>query len=66
MHRLRTRHGFNVIYSDRSVFAALPVLQALRRNEVVGMQIDPVGPVAGRAGDRVLRPPGAVPARARS
>jgi phosphatidylinositol dimannoside acyltransferase len=43
IHRLRTRHGVNVIYSDRSVFASLPVLQALRRNEVVGMQIDPWG-----------------------
>jgi lauroyl/myristoyl acyltransferase len=43
VHRLRTRHGVNVIYSDRSMFAGLPVLQALRRNEVVGMQIDPWG-----------------------
>jgi lauroyl/myristoyl acyltransferase len=43
MHRVRTRHGVNVIYSDQSVFAALPVLQALRRDEVVGMQIDPWG-----------------------
>jgi KDO2-lipid IV(A) lauroyltransferase len=47
VHRLRTRHGVNVIYSDRSVFAALPVLQALRRHEVVGMQIDPWGPSPG-------------------
>jgi KDO2-lipid IV(A) lauroyltransferase len=52
MHRLRTRHGVNVIYSDRSVFAALPVLQALRRHEVVGMQIDPwTGPAGGYAID---------------
>jgi KDO2-lipid IV(A) lauroyltransferase len=43
IHRLRTRHGVNVIYSDRSLFAGLPVLQALRRNEVVGMQMDPWG-----------------------
>jgi phosphatidylinositol dimannoside acyltransferase len=43
IHRLRTRHGVNVIYSDHSVFASLPVLQALRRNEVIGMQIDPWG-----------------------
>src|SRR5581483_1838748 len=49
VHRLRTRHGVNVIYSDRSVFAALPVLQALRRNEIVGMQIDPwTGPAGGQ------------------
>jgi lauroyl/myristoyl acyltransferase len=43
VHRFRTRHGVRVIYSDRSVFAALPILQALRRGEVVGMQIDPWG-----------------------
>src|SRR5262249_55173684 len=30
MHRLRTRYGFKVIYSGRSVFDALPLLQALR------------------------------------
>jgi lauroyl/myristoyl acyltransferase len=47
IHRLRTRHGVNVIYSDRSVFAGLPVLQALRRHEVVGMQIDPWGQPQG-------------------
>jgi KDO2-lipid IV(A) lauroyltransferase len=47
VHRLRTRHGVNVIYSDRSVFAALPILQALRRNEVVGMQLDPWGALRG-------------------
>jgi KDO2-lipid IV(A) lauroyltransferase len=43
-HALRTRHGTRVIYSDRSVFAALPILQALRRDEIVGMQLDPWGP----------------------
>jgi hypothetical protein len=47
VHRLRTRHGVNVIYSDRSVFASVPVLQALRRNEVIGMQIDPWGQPQG-------------------
>jgi lauroyl/myristoyl acyltransferase len=47
MHRLRTRYGFNIIYSGRSVFAALPLLQALRRDEVVGLQIDPWGPLPG-------------------
>ncbi len=51
IHRLRSRHGVNVIYSDRSVFAGLPVLQALRRNEVVGMQIDPWG---GSQGTRAI------------
>src|SRR4030095_14985481 len=43
MHRLRTRFGFNIIYSGRSIFTALPIRQALHRNEVVGMQIDPWG-----------------------
>jgi phosphatidylinositol dimannoside acyltransferase len=47
MHRLRTRYGFNVIYSGRSVLGALPLLQALRRDEVVGLQIDPWGPLPG-------------------
>lgn len=47
IHRLRTRHGVNVIYSDGSVFAGLRVLQALRRNEVIGMQIDPWGQPQG-------------------
>lgn len=47
MHSMRTRHGFNVIYSDRSLFAGLPIVQALRRHEVVGMQIEPWGPLAG-------------------
>jgi len=47
VHSLRTRHGINVIYSDRSVFAALPILQALRRHEIVGMQLDPWGPAPG-------------------
>jgi lauroyl/myristoyl acyltransferase len=50
MHRLRTRYGFNVIYSGRSVFGALPLLQALRRDEVVGLQIDPWDPVPGAEG----------------
>jgi lauroyl/myristoyl acyltransferase len=47
MHSVRTRHGFKVIYSDRSVFTGLPILQALRRHEVVGMQIEPWGPQPG-------------------
>ena len=44
MHAIRTRHGFRVIYSDRSVFTGLPILQALRRDEIVGMQLDPWWP----------------------
>src|SRR3989454_10690149 len=47
MHAIRTRHGFRVIYSDRSVFTGLPILQALRRDEIVGMQIEPWGPIPG-------------------
>jgi lauroyl/myristoyl acyltransferase len=47
MHAVRTRHGFQVIYSDRSVFTGLPILQALRRDEIVGMQIEPWGPLPG-------------------
>jgi len=48
-HALRTRHGARVMYSDRSVFAALPILQALRRDEIVGMQLDPWGPARASA-----------------
>jgi lauroyl/myristoyl acyltransferase len=47
MHAVRTRHGFRVIYSDRSIFTGLPILQALRRDEIVGMQIEPWGPQPG-------------------
>ena len=47
MHALRTRHGFKVIYSDRSLFAGLPILQALRRDEIVGMHVEPWGPLPG-------------------
>ena len=46
-HAMRTRHGFNIIYSGRSLFAGLPILQALRRHEIVGMQIEPWGPLGG-------------------
>lgn len=55
-HALRTRYGVQAIYSDRSVFAALPILQALRRHEVVGMQIDPWGTVGGEPIDFCGRP----------
>lgn len=47
IHELRTRHGFKVIYSDRSFLTGLPILQALRRHEIVGMQIEPWGPKPG-------------------
>ena len=47
MHALRTRHGFRVIYSGRSLFTGLPILRALHRHEIVGMQIEPWGPLPG-------------------
>jgi Kdo2-lipid IVA lauroyltransferase/acyltransferase len=47
VHDVRTRHGFAVIYSGRSVFAGLPILHALRRDEIVGMQIEPWGSLVG-------------------
>jgi KDO2-lipid IV(A) lauroyltransferase len=47
LHAMRTRHGFTVLYSDRSLFAGLPALHALRRHEIVGMQIEPWGPKRG-------------------
>lgn len=47
VHEMRTRHGTGVIYSDRSPLAGLAALRALRRGEVVGMQIEPWGPLPG-------------------
>jgi len=47
VHAMRTRHGTGVIYSDRSLLGGVPVLRALRRGEVVGMQIEPWGPLPG-------------------
>ena len=47
VHEMRTRHGFNVLYSDRSVLGGLPMLQALRRGEIVCMQLEPWGPLRG-------------------
>jgi len=47
VHEMRTRHGFNVIYSDRSVLSGLPILQALRRGEIVCIQLEPWGALRG-------------------
>src|SRR5262245_41302116 len=47
VHTMRTRHGFQVIYSDRSLFTGMPILRALKRHEIVGMQIEPWGPKTG-------------------
>ena len=44
---MRTRHGFGMIYSDRSLLSGLPVLQALRRREIVCMKVEPWGPMPG-------------------
>jgi lauroyl/myristoyl acyltransferase len=47
VHAQRTRFESGIIYSDGSPFAGLTILQALRRGEIVGMQIDPWGPLPG-------------------
>lgn len=47
VHEMRTRHGTGVVYSDRSYLAGLGALRALRRGDVVGMQIEPWGPLPG-------------------
>jgi lauroyl/myristoyl acyltransferase len=47
VHEMRTRHGFNVIYSDRSVLGGLPMLRALRRGEIVCIQLEPWGSLRG-------------------
>jgi lauroyl/myristoyl acyltransferase len=49
VHEQRTRHGCRVIYSGASPLAGLPILRALRRGEIVGMQIEPWGPLPGSA-----------------
>ena len=43
VHEMRSRHGFNVIYSDRSVLSGLPILRALGRGEIVCIQLEPWG-----------------------
>jgi Kdo2-lipid IVA lauroyltransferase/acyltransferase len=47
VHRMRTRHGFNAIYSDRSMLSGLPGLRALRRGEVLCVKMDPWGALPG-------------------
>lgn len=41
---LRERHGLRVLHSDSSPFASLNMLQALRRGEVVAIQMDRSAP----------------------
>src|SRR5262249_59283063 len=46
----RERVGVHVIYSDTSVFSSLNMIRALRRNEIVAMQLDrPLGAGSTRA-----------------
>ena len=40
VERMREDRGLNIIYSDQSVLASLELLHALRRNEVVALQVD--------------------------
>jgi len=40
VRQLRERAGLNVSYADRSALASLNLLQALRRNEIVALQLD--------------------------
>src|SRR5690606_10972098 len=47
VHEQRTRYGFNVIYSGGTAFSGVPIVEALRRGEIVGMQIEPWGPLPG-------------------
>src|SRR5690606_31046282 len=40
VERMREDLGLDVVYSDRSVLSSLELLHALRRNEIVALQID--------------------------
>ncbi len=40
VERMREDLGLNVVYSDQSVLSSLELLHALRRNEIVALQID--------------------------
>jgi len=40
VERMREEIGLRVVYSDRSVLSSLELLQALRRNEIVALQLD--------------------------
>ncbi len=47
VRKMREQAGVRVIYSDTSVFSSLTLLSALRRNEVVALQLDRLPPGAG-------------------
>jgi len=40
VEQMREDHGLNVVYSDLSVLSSLELLHALRRNEIVALQLD--------------------------
>ncbi len=40
LEQMRAHRGLHVVYSDRSVLTSLELLHALRRNEIVALQID--------------------------
>jgi len=40
----RERHGLRVIHSDSSLFASVEMIRALRRGEIVAIQLDRAGP----------------------
>lgn len=42
--RMRAGQDFQVVYSDESMFSSLPLVRALRSNEVVAMQLDRTNP----------------------
>ena len=48
----RSRSGVRVVFSDASVFSSLGLVRALRRNEIVAIQLDRA---AGAGGVRMLR-----------
>lgn len=49
VRRAREQAGVHVIYSDSSVFSSLNMIRALRRNEVIAIQLDRmVGPSGAR------------------
>ncbi len=40
----KQQHGLNVIHSDRSVFSSVEMIRALRRGEIVAVQLDRAAP----------------------
>lgn len=42
--RKKEQHGLNVIHSDRSLFSSVEMIRALRRGEIVAIQLDRAAP----------------------